>query len=171
MRRVVSVVCGMVLCAVPVLAQKSAGTGGSDQAFVDFAAQTDMVEANLGQEAQNVSESQGVKDFGQMMVTDHTADFGQLHMAAQQGGLNVPDAIDKTEDKAMITPMEKLKGATFDKKYIHEMVMAHTAALARYKKEADSAQNPAIKSYAQTAVPVLQKHLDAAKALEKNGGK
>lgn len=138
----------------------------TDQQFVDFAAQTDMVEANLGQQAQNVADSQPVKDYGQMLVTDHTKDFSDLHTAAQQASLTVPDAIDAKDNKAMIDPFQKLKGAAFDRKYAHEMVAGHTKAIEVYRKEATDAQNPAIQQYAQTAIPVLQKHLDAAKALE-----
>ncbi len=139
----------------------------TDQQFVDFAAQTDMVEANLGQLAQNVAATQPVKDYGQMLVTDHTNDFHQLYDAAHQANLTVPDAIDAEHDKTMIDPFEKLKGAAFDHRYIQEMVAGHTKAIAIYKKEAADAQNAAIKSYAEAALPVLQKHLDGAKALEK----
>ena len=168
MKRVLSAVCCLALCAVPALAQKkAAGAPMTDQQFVDFAAQTDMVEANLGQLAQNVADSQGVKDYGQMLVTDHTKDFGDLHTAAQQASLTVPDAIDAAQNKEMIDPFQKLKGAAFDHKYIHEMIAGHTKAIAVYKKEAEDAQNPSIKQYAENALPVLQKHLEGAEALEK----
>jgi putative membrane protein len=153
------------MCAAPALAQKKAAM--TDQQFVDFAAQTDMVEANLGQLAQNVADSQGVKDYGQMLVTDHSKDFSDLHGAAQQASLTVPDAIDAKHNKAMVDPFQKLKGAAFDHKYVQEMIKGHTEAIALYKKEADDAQNPGIKSYAENALPVLQKHLDGAKALVK----
>jgi len=164
MKRMLSVLCCLAVCSLPVLAQKKAMT---DQEFVDFAAQTDMVEANLGQLAQNVADSQGVKDYAQMLVTDHTKDYGDLMTAAQTAGLTVPTAIDTEHNKAMIDPFQKLKGAAFDHKYIQEMVAGHTKAIAIYKKEADDAQNASIKSYAQAALPVLEKHLDGAKALEK----
>lgn len=140
----------------------------TDQQFVDFAAQTDMVEANLGQLAQNVADAQAVKDFGQMVETDHTKDFSDLHAAAQQANLTVPDSIDKEQDAKMITPLHKLKGMAFDHRYIHDMIEAHTKAIEVYKKEAEDAQNPAIKTYAQNAIPVLQKHLSAAQDLEKS---
>lgn len=172
MQKALSMLCCLVLCSAPALAQKAdAGSSKSDQQFVDFAAQTDMVEANLGQLAQNNASSQAVKDYGQMLVTDHTNDFNQLAQAAQQAGVNRPDAIDKEHDAADITPMEKLHGEAFDKKFIHEMVVGHTAAIAKYKKEAADAQNTALKNYAETALPVLEKHLDRAKELEKSGGK
>ena len=169
MKRVLCVVCGLAICALPGLAQKkAAGAPMTDQQFVDFAAQTDMVEANLGQLAQNVAAKQDVKDYGQTLVTDHTKDFGDLNAAAHQANLTVPTAIDSEHNKKMIDPFQKLKGAAFDHKYAAEMVAGHTKAIEVYTKESTDAQDPAIKSYAQTALPVLQKHLDGAKALEKS---
>ena len=170
MKRILSVVCCIALGAIPVLAQKKAveRSAMTDQQFVDFAGQTDMVEANLGQLAQTAAASQAVKDYGQTLVTDHTNDFSQLHVAAQQANLNVPSAIDAKNDKAMIDPFQKLKGAAFDHRYIQEMVAGHTKAIEIYKKEAADAQNAALKSYAQDALSTLQKHLDDAKNLEKS---
>ena len=57
------------------------------QQFVDMAAQTDMVEANLGQLAQSAGSAQNVKDYGQMLATDHTADYGNLLWLAWTAGL------------------------------------------------------------------------------------
>lgn len=169
MKRILTVACCVVLGSLPLLAQKKGAekAGMTDQQFVEFAAQTDMVEANLGQLAGNVAESQQVKDYGQTLVTDHTNDYQQLTAAAKQANLNVPSAIDAAQNKKMIDPFQKLKGAAFDKKYIHEMVAGHEQAIQVYKKESTGAQNDSIKTYAQTALPVLEKHLSAAKDLEK----
>jgi putative membrane protein len=169
MKRILSAVCCIALWAMPALAQEKGRrvVEMSDQQFVDFAAQTDMVEANLGQLAQSMASSQQVKDYGQMLVTDHTNDFHQLYGLGHQANLNVPDAIDAEHNKAMIKPYEQLKGVAFDHRYIHEMVAGHSKAIAIYRKEAADAQNPGLKSYAEQALPVLQKHLDDAKALEK----
>lgn len=164
MKSMLTVVCCAALCAAPAFAQNKSMT---DQQFVDFAAQTDMAEANLGQLAQDNASSQDVKDYGQMLATDHTNDFSQLHAAAQSATLTVPDAIDSAHNKAMITPYQKLKGTAFDRHYIRDMVAGHTKAIAVYKKEATNAQNDALKTYAQAALPTLQKHLDQAKDLEK----
>ena len=181
MKRILTAVCCIAL-VIPVLAQTAAkakgqrkgkmkGMGMTDQQFVDFAAQTDMAEANLGQLAQNVADQQGVKDYGQMLTTDHTQDYQQLQSAAQQANLTVPTAIDAEHNKKMVDPFEKLKGATFDKKYAAEMVEGHTKAIEVYKKEAADAQNPSIKSYAEAALPVLEKHLAGAKDLMQSKGK
>lgn len=126
-----------------------------------------MVEVNLGQLVQTAGSAANVKAYGQELVTDHNQDFGQLSAAAQQAGLTVPTAIDSAHNKAMIDPFQKLQGKAFDHKYVQEMIAGHTKAIAVYKKEADDAQNASIKTYAQAALAVLQKHLDDAKALQK----
>lgn len=171
MKRILSVVCCVALCGIPALAQKKAaaakGAAMTDQQFVDFAAQTDMVEANLGQMAQNEGTTQAIKDYGQSLATDHTSDYNQLYTAAHQANLNVPNAIDTKENKTMIDPFQKLKGAAFDHRFAADMVAGHTKAIAVYKKEAADATDPNIKSYAEQALPTLQKHLDGAKDLEK----
>jgi putative membrane protein len=168
MKRILSALCCVALCSMPALAkEKAAAATMTDQQFVDMAAQTDMVEANLGQMAGTVADAQPVKDYAQMLVADHTKDFNQLYEVAHQASLNMPNAIDAEHNKAMIDPFQKLKGAAFDHRYVREMVAGHTKAIAVYKKEAADAQNPALKSYAEQALPTLQKHLDDAKALEK----
>lgn len=169
MKRILGIAFCMVLASLTVLAQKKSSEmkGMTDQQFVDMAAQTDMVEANLGQLAQTASDDQAVKDYGKMLVTDHTNDYEQLKAAAKQANLTVPTAIDAEQNKTMIGPFQHLKGKAFDHKYITEMIAGHTRAIDVYKKEAADAQNDAIKSYAATALPVLQKHLDGAKDLEK----
>jgi putative membrane protein len=163
MKHILSAICCVALSSVPALAQKM-----SDQKFLDTAAQTDMIEAHLGKLAQDAGSNQSVKDYGQMLVTDHTGDFGQLQSLAQQAGLTLPTAIDADHNKAMITPMHALKGTAFDHKYIQEMVAGHTQALELYKKEAKDAENPAIRSYAEQTIPTLQKHLDEAKAIQQS---
>jgi putative membrane protein len=75
MRSILSVVCCFALCCLPALAQKehaakgASGAPMTDQQFVDFAAQTDMMEAHLGQMAQDQAARQDVKDYAQMLIT------------------------------------------------------------------------------------------------------
>jgi putative membrane protein len=176
MKSILSVVCCFALCCLPALAQKEHAAKGvsgapmTDQQFVDFAAQTDMMEAHLGQMAQDQAARQEVKDYAQMLITDHTSDYHQLQAMAAGANVTVPNALDPEHQK-MAAPFEKLKGAAFDSRYIHEMIMGHTKAIEIYKREAADAQSPDVKSYASTALRVLQKHLDGAKDLMKKPSK
>lgn len=153
------------LCCAAALAQ-TATLSEKDQKFVDFAAQTDMTEAHLGQMAQDQASGQNVKDFAQMLVTDHTDDYRKLSDLGTKIGATVPKGTDAAHDR-MIAPFDKLKGAAFDRHFEREMVAGHEKAIAEYKRAASDAQNADLKAYATATLPTLQKHLDAAKDLEK----
>jgi putative membrane protein len=157
---------GCALISTMALAQSHAAQGTSDQDFVNMAAQTDMTEAHLGQLAQNQGSSQAVKDLGQMLATDHTKDYDQLTAIATKAGLSVPKGLDAQHDK-MIAPFEKLKGKQFDRRYAHQMVVGHEAAIAAYNKESRDGQNAELKAYATATLPTLEKHKTAAQDAEK----
>jgi putative membrane protein len=165
MKTIVSAVCCVALGCVLVFARGSA-PAMTDQQFMDFAAQTDMLEANLGQLAATQTSSQGVKDYAQMLVTDHTDDYTQLGIVASKDNLVVPKGLDAAHDK-MIAPFKSLKGLAFDHRYIQEMIAGHTKAIQVYTKEAADAQSADLKAYANQTLPTLQKHLDGAKNLAK----
>jgi putative membrane protein len=71
----------------------------TDQQFVDMAAQTDMLEAHLGQMAADRAASQDVKDYANMLVTDHTANYQQLTALGRQLASRFP--------KGWMPPMTK----------------------------------------------------------------
>jgi putative membrane protein len=172
MNRAFAAVCCLALIVTPAVSQKRhahaspATTPMTDQQFIDMAAQTDMLEAHLGQMAANQASSQDVKDYAQMLVTDHTNDYQQLTAMAEKDSLTVPKGLDAEHNK-MIAPFDKLNGKAFDMRYIHEMIEGHTKAIAVYTKESSDAQNGDVKSYAAATLPTLQKHLDGAKDLMK----
>jgi putative membrane protein len=166
MKNILSTVICCALSQAFIMAQASGGAATSDQDFVTLAAQTDMTEAHLGQLAQEQASSQAVKDLGQMLNTDHTSDYTQLGTIATKAGLTVPKGTDAKHDK-MIAPFEKLKGKAFDRRYVQMMVKGHQEAIAAYKKEASDGQNADLKTYAQQALPTLEKHLKAAQDAEK----
>jgi putative membrane protein len=169
MKRILSIVCCLVLGCLPALAQKAhaaKGTPMTDQQFVDMAAQTDMLEAHLGQMAEDRAASQEVKDYAQMLVTDHTANYQQLTALGAAAGFTIPKGLDAAHDK-MIAPFEKLRGEAFDSRYVHEMIAGHTEAIGVFTKEAADAENADLKAYASATLPTLHKHLDGAKDLSK----
>lgn len=163
MKSMISGFCYVALFSVLGFAQH-ASSPMADQQFVDFAAQTDMMEANLGQLAGTQASAENVKDYAQTLVTDHTNDYTQLSMVAGKGNLEIPKGLDAAHDK-MIVPFKKLKGTAFDHRYIQEMIAGHTKAIQVYTKEAADAQSADLKAYASQVLPTLQKHLEDAKAL------
>jgi putative membrane protein len=169
MKKTFVIACCLCVCSVAALGEKkpTKRPASSVQNFINFAAQTDMVEAHLGQIAQTAAASEQVKNYAQMLVTDQTSDFNQLSSVARQIGLIVPRAIDREHDKTIVDPVEKLQGATFDHRYIEDIIAGHERGIAIFRKEEKEARDPALKSYADHALPILEKHLAAAIKLEK----
>ncbi len=155
-------ICGTLYCFSAV-AQTMMATP-ADKDFLAFAAQTDMTEAHFGQLAQDQSSNQNVKDFGQMLIQDHTKDYNTISAMALKMGTEVPKGIND-EHMKLITPVAKLKGKSFDRHFLATMIKGHEKAISMFKKEADTADNAQLKAYATATLPTLEKHLQSAQQL------
>jgi putative membrane protein len=132
--------------------------------FVTTAASGGMLEVQLGQLAQQNAKSQRVKDFGNMMVTDHSQANDELKSLASSNNITVSPTL-LPEHQKHIDMMSKMKGADFDKHYMDMMVNDHKEDIDEFKKEANNSNNDAFKSFAAKTLPTLQKHLDSAQAI------
>jgi len=61
--------------------------------------------------------------------------------------------------------LESLHGERFDKSYIKSQVKAHEDTVALLEKEIASGQDPDAKAFAQSVLPTVQHHLEAARSL------
>ena len=169
LRNILTSLCCAGLCCSPVFAQaKKAGM--SDKDFVMMAAETDMLEAHLGQMAQDQASRQDVKDYGQMLVSDHTANYKDASAVASKAGTDVPKAINAKDNKT-IDQFVRLKGAAFDHRFLAEMIQGHQKAITEFKREAASGEDANVKAFANSTLPKLQDHLDKAKDLSKPAAK
>ena len=132
----------------------------ADRAFVKKALEGGQTEVQLGQLAQQKSQSDDVKQFGQKMVQDHTQLGDQMKPIAQQLGVKPPDGPSK-KDKEMVAKLEALSGPQFDEAYIQAMLKDHKKDLSDFKDEAQATQNPALKQTAQQGSTVIAGHLQA----------
>lgn len=131
---------------------------------VDFAvkaADGGMLEVELGKLALQNAASPRVKDFGQMMVDDHSKANAELKQTAMQKNITLPAAMSDKCQK-MYADLSKKKGKDFDKAYMSAMVDDHKDDVDEFKKQADNGKDADLKSWAAGKVPVLQHHLDVA---------
>lgn len=133
-----------------------------DVNFAMKAADGGMLEVELGKLALQNAASQKVKDFGQMMVDDHTKANAELKQAAIQKNISLPAAMSEKCQK-MYSDLSKKKGKDFDKAYMSAMVDDHKDDVDEFKKQADNGKDADLKSWAAGKVPVLEHHLDVAK--------
>ncbi|WP_347157432.1 DUF4142 domain-containing protein [Pontibacter chitinilyticus] len=130
--------------------------------FMTKAASGGMMEVQLGQLAQQKAQSQDVKDFGQMMVDDHTKANQKLKDLAAQKNITLPDSM-APEQMDHVKELRDKTGAEFDKAYMSLMVDDHQEDIDLFQNAAQNLEDPDVKAFASSTVPVLQKHLDRAK--------
>ncbi|MGB6943552.1 MAG: DUF4142 domain-containing protein [Bryobacteraceae bacterium] len=158
--------CCSVLLAVPALAQ-STKLSPRDKQFLKMAAVSNMTEAHLGEMAEGKAAKTGIKDYGQMLVKDHTKDYQELTVLDSKLGQSIPKGINVRRDKA-VEKLADLKGKRFDGQFLREEVQDHERTLAVFKHEAQHGQDPDVKAYANQALPTMEEHLREAEKLLKH---
>jgi putative membrane protein len=150
-------------------AKEDAGAGQSEDTneFAVKAANGGMLEVELGRLAEEKAQSKDVKEFGAMMVKDHSKANEELKTIAATQNITLPTTLGEDEQKH-VNEMAKLSGAEFDKKYVSMMVDDHKEDIDLFKKTAeDDKANPAVKSFAAKTLPTLQKHMESINAIDK----
>ena len=132
-----------------------------DKKFIEDAAQGGMAEVQLGQLAAQKAQSADVKQFGQKMVDDHTKANDQLKQVAASKGVELPADL-KSDAKREHDKLSKLNGADFDREYMKHEVSDHKKDVKDFQKEAKSAKDADVKSFASETLPTLQQHLQLA---------
>lgn len=148
---------------------KMGGTMAVDQSTSEFmvkVADVGMTEVKLGQLAQDKAASQRVKDFGSMMIKDHTAAGDELKGLAGQKNVTLPAAIGDDHQKKY-DDLSKKTGKDFDKAYIKAMVDGHQATVDDFEKASKNTKDADVKAWVDKTLPTLQMHLDSAKAIQK----
>jgi len=135
------------------------------QAFLDKAAQTDVLEIETAKVAQKKSTNKDVKALAAMLIKDHTKTTQQLKdWSAANAGFTLPAAPD-ADFQMRIDNIKNADANGFDDKYLDTVIDAHEAGLAAFKDYADNGDNPSLKAWATKVMPTLQAHFDKAKAL------
>lgn len=150
-------------------AKEDAGTGQMEDTneFAVKAANGGLLEVELGRLAQEKAASKDVKEFGAMMVKDHSKANDELKTIAATQNITLPTTLGEDEQKH-VNDLTKLSGAEFDKKYVSLMVDDHKEDIDLFKKAAeDDKTNPAVKAFASKTLPTLQQHMDRINAIDK----
>ncbi|RAJ97839.1 putative membrane protein [Larkinella arboricola] len=136
-----------------------------DSEFAIKAASGGLMEVELGKLAEQKAQSKQVKDFGAMMVADHSKANEELKTLAASKNISIPATLSEDHQKH-VDDLSKLSGAEFDKEYVRLMVDDHKEDIDLFKEASFDAKDPDIKAFAGKTLPTLQKHYDAVKAIQ-----
>jgi putative membrane protein len=140
-----------------------------DASFYKDAAEGGIAEVDAGHLAQDKGNSQQVKDFGAMMVKDHSAANEKLQALAASKGITLPTTPSVGQIAAK-TKLDVLSGDTFDKSYVKGQLNAHRQTVALFRKEISSGQDADAKAFATATLPTIRAHLKAITAIAADMG-
>jgi putative membrane protein len=142
-----------------------AATGGiavnsDDAKFATAAANGGMAEVEFAKLALTKTSNAQIKDFANMMVTDHGKANDELAAIAKTKNITLPAMCDSATMKKM-DDVGKKTGTAFDKAYVDAMIGGHKKTLTLMQDEAKNGTDPDLKAFAAKVAPTVQMHLDA----------
>jgi putative membrane protein len=136
----------------------------SDRLFSDALAAGGMAEVEAGKLASRVTGNAMVRQFGELMIQDHSKANKQLMEVAAAAKVALPGGPD-TEHRAMQQQLEQLHGAAFDVAYVGGQIQGHARTIQLLEYEIGSGQNPRLIDFASETLPVVMEHLAMAQRL------
>ena len=155
------------------------------QQFVNQAAIAGMTEVQLGQLAAERAVNREVKQFGEMMVKDHTRVADELKKTVAGHDVQLPTALDD-KHRNLLEKLRGTSGAEFDREYMAAMVDGHEDVKDLLEGRARRADNRnanntaatgasadrnqqleiAVNQWATNTLPGVEKHLERARTIK-----
>jgi putative membrane protein len=132
-----------------------------DKHFLDNAVKASMEEVEISRVAIERTSNSKVREFAQMIVSDHENANDTLAALAVNRGVAVP-----AKDVAA-NAWTKKDAKSFDKDYLDKMVSSHEDTVKLFQKEATDGDDPEALAFARKILPKLQHHLEQANDLKR----
>lgn len=147
-----------------------AAAGMNEGSAIGLLQLTHSADSALGALGARNGTSTDVKEFGRMILREHVALRRDVEKVAS--GMSVPIETPRTPpDDApadlRANLMAAAPGAGWDRSYIEYAIAVHEAALENTARALAATKRPEVRQYIERSVPILQKHIDKAKLLQK----
>lgn len=131
--------------------------------FLTNAIQGDTAEVRLGTLVQQRARDSRIRDFGTMLVQDHSRSREAAIAAARQEHLAIPAGV-KPDARAEMAKLRRLSGRAFDREVIRHSIADHRKDIAKFDAQARNGDR-ITRAHAQATLPHLRHHLDMALSL------
>ena len=146
------------------------GEASTAAGFVQAAAASGIFEVESGRLAMDKSSREPIRTYASQMVQHHSPANQQLLTLARAHGIE-PKPILTGQQQLMMTEMQRLSGAEFDRSFVANQVAAHQETIRIYE-QARTSSDPGMqpfREFAAQSIPMLQQHLQQAQALAGSG--
>ncbi len=159
--------------SVGTAGETNTGASGDAKHFAEQAVKRGAAEVELGTLASERAMNAEVKQFAQTMVREHTKAGAALREATAAHGLQLVGELPDDSEK-LLTKLQGLQGADFDREYMDAMVEAHKEMKAMVTRRVDDARlmtdngavETAINDWAAQALPTVEHHLMMAEQID-----
>ena len=141
----------------------SAAAASPPAVFLREAIQGNFSEVTLGRIIQNRGASPQVRQFGSMLVRDHSNGLAQAQRIAARLHLRIAATL-TPEARSEQRVLRSLSGRAFDREVRRYMIKDHRNDIAAFRAQARTGDR-ATSGYAAATVPVMQHHLAMAQAI------
>jgi putative membrane protein len=146
-----------------------AARADSPREFLLHALQGDNSEIMLGRLAADRARNPAVRDYGQMLASDHEQARQEVLDVGRRFGIRfnrepAPEARDERER------LMGMRGREFDREFVRYMVDDHRKDIGDFRDEARE-HHGAVSALAARQLPTLRKHLETAIALDRDNGR
>lgn len=173
----------LMVAAVPPVQAQTQNRTKADTSFIQQALKSGMEEVELAKMAAEKSQSDELRQFAQMLVSDHTQVNEQLQLLARRNGAT-PSPRDGSQrsgtgatsppvtspgaapSSAKAQQLARLSGSEFDMKFLEIIAEGHEKSVELYGTEAEKGGDPAAKKLATETLPKIKAHLQQAKSLQ-----
>jgi len=142
----------------------------SDREFVQLASASGLAEVNLGNVARTRAASDGVRQFAQTLVQDHTQANQQLLQLANRKGWTLARSMDQKHQE-LERKLTGLSGAAFDREFVRSQIKDHEMAIDLFQSQAKNGKDKDLSNWAEKTLPHLKHHLEMARKLSDDKGK
>lgn len=138
-----------------------------DAKFATDVANAGMAEVALGKIAAEKATNPQVKDFANMMVTDHSKANEELMAIAKTKNITLPVAPDDEHQKKA-TDLSAKSGNDFDKAYVDDMVSGHKKVASLLEDGSKNCKDTELMAFATKTLQVVKAHLAKIEAIQKS---
>jgi putative membrane protein len=134
--------------------------------FLAQAGSANQWEILSSQLALQASQNAAVRNYANLLISDHTRLGAQVTAAAQSAGLTMPPPALLPAQQAALDQLRAAgTGPGFDMAYRQAQIDAHNQAIALMQNYSAGGDVPALRSAAAGAIPMMQMHLQQAQML------
>ena len=148
------------LAAAPLLAQAMTPAD-----YVKTAGASDLYERTSSQIVLQTTADPRIREFAQMMITDHAKSTADVTAAAMRSRVRPMPPMLMPAQAELIAQLRAEQGPARDAAYVAQQKTSHNQALAVQQAYASGGTAPALRRAAATIVPVVQHHIEMLKTM------